>query len=94
MRELDDAVLKRMNIDITYFSADEDLEALVQPNTKLLYVESPGSLLFEMLDMGAMAAFAQDHGLVLATDNTWGSGDLYRPLALGAQGSVIAGTKS
>ncbi len=93
MRELDDAVLKRMNIDITYFAAGEDLEALVRPNTKLLYVESPGSLLFEMLDMGAMAAFAKDHGLVLATDNTWGSGYIYRPLTLGAQVSVIAGTK-
>ena len=65
----------------------------MRPNTRLLYVESPGSLLFEMLDMGAMAAFAQRHGLVLATDNTWGSGYIYRPLMLGAQVSVIAGTK-
>ena len=93
MRELDDAVLKRLNIDITYFSADDALDELVRPNTRLLYVESPGSLLFEMLDMGAMAAFAQRHGLVLATDNTWGSGYIYRPLMLGAQVSVIAGTK-
>ncbi|MGE4436453.1 cystathionine beta-lyase [Achromobacter sp.] len=93
MRELDDAVLKRMNISVTYFAAGEDLDALVQPNTTLLYVESPGSLLFEMLDMGAMAAVAQRHGLVLATDNTWGSGYIYRPLTLGAQVSVIAGTK-
>ncbi|WP_343737747.1 cystathionine beta-lyase [Achromobacter sp.] len=93
MRELDDAVLKRMNIEITYFAAGEDVDALVRPNTKLLYVESPGSLLFEMLDMGAMAAIAQRHGLVLATDNTWGSGYIYRPLTLGAQVSVIAGTK-
>ncbi|MGE8619567.1 MAG: cystathionine beta-lyase [Achromobacter spanius] len=93
MRELDDAVLKRMNISISYFAAGEDLDALVQPNTKLLYVESPGSLLFEMLDMGAMAAVANRHGLVLATDNTWGSGYIYRPLTLGAQVSVIAGTK-
>ncbi|MCH1998396.1 PLP-dependent transferase, partial [Achromobacter xylosoxidans] len=93
MRELDDAVLKRMNIAVTYFAAGEDLDALVQPNTRLLYVESPGSLLFEMLDMGAMAAIAQRHGLVLATDNTWGSGYIYRPLTLGAQVSVIAGTK-
>ena len=94
MRELDDAVLKRLNIDITYFSADDALDELVRPNTRLLYVESPGSLLFEMLDMGAMAAFAQRHGLVLATDNTWGSGYIYRPLMLGAQVSVIAGTST
>lgn len=91
--ELDQALLKRMNIDITYFSADDDLETRVRPNTKLIYVESPGSLLFQMLDMPALAAFARRHGLILAADNTWGSGYVYRPLTLGAQVSVIAGTK-
>ncbi len=93
MRELDAGLLQRMNIDVTYFSQHEDMDALVRPNTKLLYVESPGSLLFEMLDMRAMADFAKRHKLVLATDNTWGSGYIYRPLTLGAQVSVIAGTK-
>src|SRR5690606_9950883 len=91
--ELEAAVLKRMNIDITYFSADDDLESLVRPNTRLLYVESPGSLLFQMLDMPALADFARRHNLVLATDNTWGSGYIYQPLTLGAHVSVVAGTK-
>lgn len=93
VRELHDAVLSRMGIEITYFSPEADLESLVRPNTRLLYVESPGSLLFQMLDMRALADFARRHGLVLATDNTWGSGYVYRPLQLGAQVSVIAGTK-
>ncbi|ARP92967.1 cystathionine beta-lyase [Bordetella genomosp. 13] len=93
VRELHDAVLSRMGIEITYFSPEADLESLVRPNTRLLYVESPGSLLFQMLDMPALADFARRHGLVLATDNTWGSGYVYRPLQLGAQVSVIAGTK-
>ena len=93
VRELHDAVLSRLGIEITYFSADDDLETLVQPNTRLLYAESPGSLLFEMMDMPALAAFANKHRLVLATDNTWGSGYVYRPLELGAHVSVIAGTK-
>ena len=91
--ELGAAVLKRMNIEITYFSADDDLESLVRPNTRLLYVESPGSLLFQMLDMPALASFARSHNLVLACDNTWGSGYIYQPLKLGAQVSVVAGTK-
>ncbi|KAG4081114.1 hypothetical protein HA402_010285 [Bradysia odoriphaga] len=93
VRELDNALLKRLNIEVTYFSEHDNLEALRRPNTKLLYVEAPGSLLFQMLDMPALAAFARRHGIVLATDNTWGSGYIYRPLALGAQVSVIAGTK-
>jgi cystathionine beta-lyase len=59
----------------------------------VLYVESPGSLLFEMLDLPALARFAHEHDLLLVTDNTWGSGYAYRPLDLGADVSVIAGTK-
>ncbi|MBO9354399.1 cystathionine beta-lyase [Bordetella petrii] len=91
--ELDAALLKRMNIELTYFSAGDDLDALVRPNTRLVYVESPGSLLFQMLDLPALAAFARRHDLVLACDNTWGSGYVYRPLELGAHVSVVAGTK-
>jgi len=92
-RILDHSLLERMDIEVTYFSAQDDLAALMRLNTRLLYVESPGSLLFETLDLPALAAFAQQHDLVLASDNTWGSGYLYRPLDLGAQVSVIAATK-
>ncbi|OXR48769.1 cystathionine beta-lyase [Pusillimonas sp. T2] len=94
MRYLDKTVLKRMNIDVTYSRATvADLEPLLRPETRVLYVESPGSLLFEMLDIPALAKFAQQHDLLLVTDNTWGSGYLYRPLELGAHVSVMAGTK-
>lgn len=96
VREFIHTVLERLNIEVTYFPADaspDALEPLVRPNTKLLYAESPGSLLFQMMDIPALAAFARRHGLVLAADNTWGSGYVYRPLQLGAQVSVIAGTK-
>src|SRR5690606_11244523 len=55
--------------------------------------ESPGSLLFEMLDIPALAEYARKHNLILITDNTWGSGYIYRPLDLGADISVVAGTK-
>lgn len=91
---LDQAVLARLGIELTYFAPNhDDIDALVRPNTRLMYVESPGSLLFEMLDIPALAEKARRHGLVLATDNTWGSGYIYQPLALGAQVSVVAGTK-
>jgi len=94
VRLLDQEVLARMGITVTYFSPrHDDIAALVRPNTRLLYVESPGSLLFEMLDLPALAAAARRHGLILAADNTWGSGYIYKPLELGAQVSVVAGTK-
>jgi len=94
VRTLDKTVLQRMGIDVSYGRAQpQALAELVRKNTKVLYVESPGSLLFEMLDIPALSAFAKEHGLILAVDNTWGSGYIYRPLALGADVSVVAGTK-
>jgi cystathionine beta-lyase len=41
---LDLAVLKRLNIEISYFSAHDKLDTLLRPRTRLLYVETPGSL--------------------------------------------------
>lgn len=93
VRTVDQSLLSRMGITITYFSSQDQISELVQPNTKMIYVESPGSLLFEMLDMPALSEIAQQHGLILATDNTWGSGYIYKPLSLGADVSVVAGTK-
>lgn len=94
VRNLDRALLQGFGINVTYFSAErDDIAQLVQPNTKMIYVESPGSLLYEMLDMPALASQAKTHGLILATDNTWGSGYIYRPLMLGADVSIVAGTK-
>ena len=94
VRYLDKIVLRRMGISSSYVRATVDtLEAHLRPNTRALYIESPGSLLFEMLDIPALADFARRHKLLLITDNTWGSGYIYRPLDLGADISVVAGTK-
>ena len=85
VRRLHKDLLQRMGIAFTYFSGSkDDLEALITPATKMIYAESPGSLLYEILDMPRISAIAKRHGLIVATDNTWGSGYFYRPLALGA----------
>lgn len=94
VRKVDSSLLRRMGIDVTYFSPDAgDLESLIRPNTRVIYAEAPGSLLFEMQDLPALARVAAAHELLLVADNTWGSGYLYRPLELGADVSVIAATK-
>lgn len=94
VRTLDATVLSRYGIASSYCRGDvAAFEAQRRPETRVLYVESPGSLLFEMLDIPALAAYARQHGLVLVVDNTWGSGYIYQPLALGADVSVVAGTK-
>lgn len=93
VRRLDDSVLKRMGVSTTYCPATiESLSANLKENTKVLYVESPGSLLIEMLDLQKLANFAKENNLILITDNTWGNG-FYEPLSLGVDVSVVAGTK-
>ncbi|MCD8537972.1 MAG: cystathionine beta-lyase [Burkholderiaceae bacterium] len=93
VRNLNETLLKRLNIEATFFSpACEELETLIRPNTRMVYLESPGSLLMEMLDLPALTAKAKAHGIVVAVDNTWGT-SIYQPLALGADISIIAGTK-
>ncbi|MFC6340177.1 cystathionine beta-lyase [Pseudomonas sp. CCM 7891] len=94
VRRLAEEFLQPFGIQVSYFSPDgRDLEAQLQANTKMVYTEVPGSLLYELSDLPAIAALCKPRGILLAVDNTWGSGYLYRPLALGADISIMALTK-
>ncbi|WP_439865168.1 cystathionine beta-lyase [Pseudomonas antarctica] len=94
VRKLAREFLQPFGIEVSYFSPDgKGLEAQLQANTKLVYAEVPGSLLYELCDLPAMAQLCKPRNILLAVDNTWGSGYLYRPLALGADISIMALTK-
>lgn len=60
---------------------------------KVIFLESPGSLTFEISDLPAIAALAKPRGIRVIMDNTWGAGLHHQPLALGADISVQALTK-
>lgn len=93
-RRLCSGLLSRQGIAHDFYRADgSDIEARIRPQTRLIYAECPGSLLFEMIDLPALASIARRHGCRLAVDNTWGSGVNYNPLRLGADISILAGTK-
>ena len=94
VRKLAREFLQPFGIEVSYFAPDgQGLEAQLQANTKLVYAEVPGSLLYELCDLPAIAALCKPRNILLAVDNTWGSGYLYRPLALGADISIMALTK-
>lgn len=94
LRRVDQTLLKRLGVDIEYFSpAHDDLDALIRPNTRLLYLESPGSLLFDVLDLPALTAIARARSVPVAVDNTWSGGWFLQPLQLGANLSIQASTK-
>jgi cystathionine beta-lyase len=93
-RKLVDSFLTPYNIRCTFFAADgSDVEEKIEANTRMIYAECPGSLVYEMCDLPQLARLARARGLLLVADNTWGSGCQYRPLALGADVSIMAATK-
>ena len=94
VRRLCEQQLANYGITHSYFSTqDNDWEKHLRPETRMVYIESPGSLLYDMLDVPAMAKACREKGLLLCADNTWGSSLHYQPLALGCDISVVATTK-
>ncbi|MEK0315717.1 trans-sulfuration enzyme family protein [Cohnella sp. 56] len=69
------------------------IEAAYRPNTKLLYLESPTSLMFELQDLSVCAASARARGIRTIVDNTWASPVFQRPLELGIDLVVHSLTK-
>lgn len=94
VRRVEKTLLQRLGITLEYFRGnDDDLAARIRPNTRLVYLESPSSLLFEVLDLPRLAAIARERGVPVAVDNTWSGGWFLQPLQLGANISIQAATK-
>jgi cysteine-S-conjugate beta-lyase len=94
-RGLCEGLLRRLGIETEYYDPRiaGGISALIRPNTRLVYLESPGSLTFEIQDLPAIAAAAHRSGVVVAIDNTWATPVLLNPLALGADIVIHAATK-
>ncbi|RYE08835.1 MAG: cystathionine beta-lyase [Hyphomicrobiales bacterium] len=94
-RRVSDGVLARMGITVRYFDprAGASVESLLTARTKAIFLESPGSLTFELQDLPAIAALAKPRDIAVIVDNSWATPLYYKPLALGADLVVHAGTK-
>jgi len=95
-RRFCDHVLKRYGVGVRYFDpyvAPESLVGDAPEATRLILMESPGSLTMEMQDMVRVAELARKRGVLTMCDNTWGAGLLYKPLQHGIDLSVQALTK-
>ena len=94
-RHFCDAMLARLGIETTYYVPTIDaagLAALLRPNTKVLYLESPGSHTFEVQDVPALAGLARARGIKVLMDNTWGI-HFFQPFRHGVDVSIQALTK-
>ena len=93
-RSVIERYLRPNGVSVDYFPWDAtDLSPWLRPETRLVFVESPGSFTLEVMDLPALCKSAHKHGALVITDNTYASGWLCRPLALGCDVSIIAGTK-
>ncbi len=94
-RDFCDHMLRGLGIETTYYDPliGDRLRDLIRPNTKTLYLESPGSQTFEVQDVPLLALIAHEMGLVVMLDNTWAAGHFFKAFAHGVDISIQAATK-
>lgn len=94
-RHVTDELLGRFGVEANYFDplVGAGIAELIRPNTRLVYLESPGSVTFEVQDVPAIAAAAHQAGLTVVFDNTWASPLYFKPFAHGVDVSIQAATK-
>ena len=87
--------LARYGVTATFYDpcVGDDLERLFTPTTRVLFLESPGSLTFEMQDVPRLARIARAFDAMSVIDNTWATPLYFQPLKVGVDVSVHAATK-
>ncbi|MGB6294521.1 cystathionine beta-lyase [Vibrio sp. V01_P9A10T6] len=94
-RDFCEKIMKKMGIETTYYppTIGEGIRALIQPNTKVLFTESPGSITMEVQDIPTLARVAHEHDIIVMLDNTWAAGVNFSPFEHGVDISIQAATK-
>lgn len=95
MRVLAQGTLARWGVQTTFYDPliGAGIAELIRPNTRVIYMESPGSYTFEIQDVPAICQVARARGIVTMLDNAWGSPLLARPFDWGVDVSLIPLTK-
>jgi len=88
-------LLKKFGVETTFYdpTIGGGIEALIRPETKLIFMEVPGSQTFEVQDISAIVDVARRHQIPTAIDNTWSGGYFCQPIQLGVDISIQSGTK-
>lgn len=94
-RQVCNTLLTNMGVEVEYFDSDEshDLSHRIKPNTRVIYLESPGSTTFQIQDLRAVARVAKAHNIYTVIDNTWATPLYQQPITLGIDVVVHTGTK-
>jgi cystathionine gamma-lyase len=94
-REFLSSYLQSYGVEVTFVKSGSttDIEQAIRSNTKLIFLESPSSHLFEMQDLQAVAALARSHGIATIIDNTWATPLYQNPLKYGIDMVVHSASK-
>jgi len=94
-RDYCDKILAKMGVSTTYYDPliGADIEALIQDNTRIIFLESPGSITMEVQDVPSISTIAHQHDCIVMLDNTWGAGINFKPFDYGVDVSIQAATK-
>lgn len=89
------SILARFGVETEYYDPHigAGIERLIRPNTKVVYLESPGSHTFEIQDVPAIAEVARARGVKTIIDNTWATPIYFKPITKGVDVVVYAATK-
>jgi len=86
--------LEKFNIQHSHVDNQiNNVEKAIKPNTKIIYVESPGTMLMQTVDLKALSALAKKHDIITVIDNTWSTPLFQKPLELGFDLSIHSLTK-
>ncbi|WP_369048071.1 PLP-dependent aspartate aminotransferase family protein [Tenacibaculum sp. UWU-22] len=87
--------LPKWNIETSYFKVNETdkIESLIQPNTKILYAETPTNPAVDILDLKVLGDLAKKHNLLLVIDNCFATPYLQKPIKFGADIVIHSATK-
>lgn len=88
-------VLQRFGVEVTFYDPNlgPGIEALLRPNTRLIWAESPGSVTLEVQDIPAICKVAHRAGAMVVLDNTWSAGILFDAFEHGVDVTMQALTK-
>ena len=94
-RHFCDSFLKRYGVVTRYYDPliGAGIEQLISDATRVILLESPGSMTMEVQDVPAICAVAKERGIVTLIDNTWATPLLFPALAAGVDVSILAATK-
>ncbi|WP_035485876.1 cystathionine beta-lyase [Geminicoccus roseus] len=94
-RQTTDGLMKRMGVASDYFDplVPEQVRQKIRKETRVVYLESPGSLTFEITDVAAIAEIAHAHGALVVFDNTWATPLYFKPYEHGVDVTIHAATK-